>query len=442
MNQSAMHYAHDVSKCLAGSIGERGVSPAELDGALGKAEAALRQVRQWHEHGTLPLLSLPERRDDLPACQEAAQVLLRGAADVVIFGTGGSSLGAQTLAQLAGYRVPGVAAGANPAVRFHFFDNLDGSTLELALKSLDLGATRFLAVSKSGGTPETIVQMVVALEALAAAGLDAAAHMVALTEPGAPEKNAVRRLASRHKLMVLDHDPGVGGRYSVLSNVGLLPGILAGLDPVAVRQGAGEVLRQVTGGAGASDVPPALGAAVVFALTRHHGLNGVIMMPYADRLRLFSAWFAQLWAESLGKNGEGTQPIAAAGPVDQHSQLQLFLDGPADKLPTLILPSSAGQGPRVPESYRDDPLIGYLAGHAVGDLTDAQGRATAESFARNGRPVRTFSIERLDERTLGALLMHFMLETIIMGLMLDVDPFDQPAVEQSKVLTREYLASM
>lgn len=437
-----MPYTQDVSKCLAESIGQRGVSQAERSSALEKAEAALRQVRKWHEGGTLPLLSLPERRDDLPACKEAAEIVLRGAADVVIFGTGGSSLGAQTLAQLAGYRVPGVATGPNSHLRCHFFDNLDGSTLALAIEGLDLTTTRFLAVSKSGGTPETVVQMVVALDALERAGLEPAAHMVALTEPGGPEKNAVRRLASRHKLIVLDHDPGVGGRYSVLSNVGLLPGLLVGLDPVAVRDGAGEVLRQVTGGAGASEVAPALGAAVIFALTRHHGLNAVIMMPYADRLRLFSAWFAQLWAESLGKNGGGTQPIAAAGPVDQHSQLQLFLDGPADKLLTLILPSSAGQGPRVPESYRDDPLIGYLAGHAVGDLTDAQGRATAETFTRNGRPVRTFRIDRLDERTLGALLMHFMLETIIMGLMMNVDPFDQPAVEQSKVLAKEYLASM
>jgi glucose-6-phosphate isomerase len=138
----------------------------------------------------------------------------------------------------------------------------------------------------------------------------------------------------------------------------------------------------------------------------------------------------------------GTQPVAAAGPVDQHSLLQLFLDGPADKLLTLIAPATAGTGPRVPDEYRSDPLIGYLAGRTVGDLTDCQQRATAETFARNGRPVRTLAIDRLDERTMGALMMHFMLETIIMGLMLDLDPFDQPAVEQSKILTREYLETM
>jgi glucose-6-phosphate isomerase len=218
--------------------------------------------------------------------------------------------------------------------------------------------------------------------------------------------------------------------------------MLMGLDPVALREGAGEVLDELLAAESPSQCAPALGAAVVLALTRHHGLNAAIMMPYGDRLRLFSSWFAQLWAESLGKHGNGTQPVAAAGPVDQHSLLQLFLDGPADKLLTLIAPATAGTGPRVPDEYRTDPLIGYLAGRTVGDLTDCQQRATAETFARNGRPVRTLAIERLDERTMGALMMHFMLETIIMGLMLDIDPFDQPAVEQSKILTREYLETM
>jgi glucose-6-phosphate isomerase len=129
-------------------------------------------------------------------------------------------------------------------VRFHFFDNLDGHTLQRVLRTLDLKTTRFLAVSKSGGTPETVLQMVVTLDALTAAGLDwnAAGHMVALSEPGSPDKNTVRRLAERYGLTSLDHDPGVGGRYSVLSNVGVLPGLLMGLDVVALRQGAGEVL--------------------------------------------------------------------------------------------------------------------------------------------------------------------------------------------------------
>lgn len=441
-----MLYRQDVSGCLAETIGGNGVTGPELDEALKAAAPALKQVRSWHRERTLPLLRIAERRDDLEACREAADLLLKGASDIVLFGTGGSSLGAQALAQLAFYRVAGLGDVRTEAgtLRFHFFDNLDGIALELALARLDLKSTRFLVVSKSGGTPETVVQFVTALEALKEAGLEwnAAQHIVCLSEPGAPEKNAVRRLAERHGLMVLEHDPNIGGRYSVLSNVGLLPAMLMGLDADAIRDGAAEVLDLALSGRAPSDIAPALGAAVHQALVRHHGLATVVLMPYSDRFRIFANWFQQLWAESLGKAGNGTQPVAAAGPVDQHSQLQLYLDGPADKLFTVMMFETAGTGPRIPESYRTDPLIGYLAGRTVGDLTDCQQRATAETLARAGRPVRRLNMAAQDERTMGALLMHFMLETIIAGLMMRIDPFDQPAVERSKILTREYLKTM
>lgn len=441
-----MPYQHDISRCMAATIGSSGVTEAELDASLRQADEALDQVRQWHQDRSLPLLRLPEKRNDLEDCGEAKAILTRGVRDIVIFGTGGSSLGGQTLAQLAGYGLPGPdpRTGALSEVHIHFFENLDGLTLELALRRFDPKSTRFVSISKSGGTPETIAQTVATIEALKAASLEwnLRQHLVLLTSPGDGGTNALRRLAELHDLMVLDHDPDIGGRFSVLSNVGMLPAMIVGLDPVALRSGAGEVLQPILDGAEAAAVAPALGAAAVLALVKNHGCTTTVMMPYSDRLRLFSAWYCQLWAESLGKDGLGTQPVAAAGPVDQHSQMQLFLDGPPDKLLNVIMVQTAGSGPQIPESYRSDPLIGYLAGRTVGDLTDCQQRATVETFARNGRPVRTLTIDRLDEASLGALLMHFMIETVIAGLMMGVDPFDQPAVEQSKILTREYLATM
>jgi glucose-6-phosphate isomerase len=430
-------YSQDVSGCMEDRAGLAGLSQTLLGEAMARAREARARVCAMYEDRALPLLRLPELEADMAASEGVAAFLKGGATDIVFLGTGGSSLGAQALAQLAGYRVPACEA-ALPA-RLHFFDNLDARTMAEGLPALPLKTTRAFIVSKSGGTPETMVQALCLLAALDDAGLEPARHVAALTEPGDPAANPLLKLARDHGLMLLDHDPAVGGRFSVLSNVGLVPAMVAGLDAKAVRAGAGEVMQAVLAG---DDAAPVTGAAVCVALQEASGMNVSVMMPYADRLRLFSAWYAQLWAESLGKEGLGSQPVAAAGPVDQHSQMQLFIDGPAGRLVNLISPATAGQGPRLPESLSSDPKLAYLAGRTVGDVTACQQTAAAEVLARNGRPVRVFAVDKVDERATGALMMHFMLETIMAGFMMGIDPFDQPAVEQGKVLTRDYLSAM
>ena len=163
-------------------------------------------------------------------------------------------------------------------------------------------------------------------------------------------------------------------------------------------------------------------------------------MPYADRLGYLSRWFVQLWAESLGKGGEGTTPIGAMGPLDQHSQLQLFMDGPREHLVTLIRVPTAGTGPMIDAEMAEMAGAGYMGGKTIGDVVDAQANALPKALGEAGRPVRTMDIHSLDETAIGAVMMHFMLETILAGRMLGLDPFDQPAVELAKVLTRERLA--
>jgi glucose-6-phosphate isomerase len=237
---------------------------------------------------------------------------------------------------------------------------------------------------------------------------------------------------------MLDHDPGVGGRYSVLTNVGLLPAALCGLDIAAIRAGAAGALAPVLAGKPPAQVPAAAGAALAVAFTGSKPIS--VMMAYADRLERFTHWYVQLWAESLGKDGKGTTPLAALGPVDQHSQLQLFIAGPRDKLFTIVTVSPAGRGPKMPADLAKRAGEPDFVGKTVGDLVAAQGRATAETLAKNGCPVRTIALGRLDERHVGELLMHFMLETIIAARFLGVDPFDQPAVEEGKVLAKKYLA--
>lgn len=441
-----MRISQDISRCLADAIGPAGLTQAEYDAALLRADNALAKMRALHADGKLSLLDLPAKTDDLEECRKAADVLMKGATDMILLGTGGSSLGAQALAQLAGYKVSGVIPFrlVDQVLRIHFLDNLDAGLMEQALRDQAMKTTRCLAVSKSGGTAETVMQMIVILEALKASGLDwnAAAHMVVLTGNENPDTNVARKLAEKNGLMVLDHAADIGGRYSVLSNVGMLPAMVMGLDPLAIRKGARRAVEPVLNGLAAKDVPAAIGAAVNVALMEERDITTTVMMPYSDRLRLFATWFQQLWAESVGKNGKGTTPLATSGPVDQHSLMQLFLDGPRDKLLNIVQLPTGGLGPLIPPSYRSDPLVGYLAGHTVGDMTDCQQRATVETFARNGRPVRVIKMDGLGEEQLGELMMHFMLETILTGYMMDVNPFDQPAVEESKILSREYLKSM
>ena len=435
-----MSLKQTIDSARADAIGQNGVANAALDDALKASEAALTFLRAAHASGALPLLRLPAKTDDLDEIAQAAARLRTDASDIVMLGTGGSSLGGQTLAALAGIGVRGAEAFRAPP-RMHFMDNLDPSTFATLLGKLPLATTRFVAISKSGGTGETLMQTAAALAAVKEAGLAARVGelFLGISEAAKGGKaNGLRALLGG-SVPILEHDPGIGGRFSALSNVGLLPAAVLGLDAAAIRAGAARALAPVLDGRPAAQVPAALGAALNIALARQ-GKTIAVVMAYADRLERFTRWFTQLWAESLGKDGKGTTPIGALGPVDQHSQLQLFIAGPRDKLFTVVTVGTTGKGPRIEAELARRAGEPDFAGRTIGDLVAAQGRATAETLATNGCPVRTIHLETLDEASLGELLMHFMLETIIAARLIGVDPFDQPAVEEGKVLAKRYLA--
>jgi glucose-6-phosphate isomerase len=423
------------------TIGPHGVSEAALSGALARAEGALDRLRQHYTEGTLPLLRLPEKTDDLAEITAAARKLAAGASDIVILGTGGSSLGGQTIAQLAGFNVPGVGILRDPP-RMHFIDNLDALSFATMLARLPLATSRFVAISKSGGTAETLMQTIAAMSALKAAGADLPNAMLGISEPAkAGKRNGLRDLLTQHGIALRDHDPNVGGRYSALTNVGLLPAAALGLDIGAIRRGAAVALAPVLAGKMPAEVPAALGAALSVALAETKQKSISVLMAYADKLERFTHWYVQLWAESLGKDGKGTTPLAALGPVDQHSQVQLYIGGPRDKLFTVMTVGGKGLGPRMDAEFARRAGEPGFAGKTIGDLVAAEGRATAETLAKNGCPVRSFHIETLDEAALGELMMHFMLETIVAAHLMGIDAFDQPAVEEGKVLAKTYLLS-
>lgn len=402
-------------------------SPTRYAKALGGTVAALDWLRQQNRDKGLELLGIPARTDDLRAATRQAAAL-KGFATVAVLGIGGSSLGGQALTSL--------RKAAKPFVEFH--DNPDPFSWAKALKRFDLKKTHFVAISKSGGTAETLMQVLTAAEALEKAGVKALKkHFTIITEP---HKSALADFADSIGATKLDHPLGVGGRYSVLTMVGLLPALLMGLDGKQLRAGAQALLDEVLGAKSPDAASPAVGAALHQALSEEGKLATTVLWPYADDLAVFGGWWRQLWAESLGKDGKGSTPVSVLGPVDQHSQLQMFRDGPATALFTLVTVDTKGKGPAAPRARANALGLKYLAGKRLGDLVDAEARATAQTLFKNGRPVRQIHLSKVDEFHIGALMMHFMLETIIMGRLMGVDPFDQPGVEEGKILAREYLA--
>ena len=429
-----MPYQQVIETCFDAAIGEGGLCEAAFAARLAKTAAGIENLRSHRAQNSLALLALPEAKDDLAELTAVANRHRQGFQHIVLLGTGGSSLGGQTLAALCTSEF----GPPRDAPRLYFLDNIDPKSFTDLFSKLPGEKTAFLVISKSGGTAETLAQFFAALDWMRTQQSDAAIakHFTIVTEPG---DNVLRRQAKRWSIPCLDHDPGIGGRFSVLSLVGLLPAMIAGVDPLAVREGARQVLDATLGATDPAKAEPAIGAALHVALAETKAAHQAVFMPYCDRLAPFGLWHRQLWAESLGKAGHGTTPVCARGTVDQHSQLQLYLDGPRDKFFTLLLAKSRGKGPLIPKDLADDPALDWLAGRKMGDLLAASGEATAKTLAKHGRPVRRFDLPAIDENVLGALLMHFMLETMLTADLLGVDAFTQPAVEESKCLTRDTL---
>lgn len=379
-------------------------------------------------------LRLARETGDLAEMRGAADAIRAVCSDVAVLGTGGSSLAAQAFCALT------ANTGENDAPRLHFPDNLSPHGMTALLQDLPAGTSHFLVVSKSGGTPETMAQLLTSHRHWQEVhgDPDLASRFTVITEPG---DRPLRRLAETLGCRILDHPTDIGGRFSAFSNVALLPAMLAGLDAGKIRQGAASVLDQAQGADDILSVP----AVASVALHRHAqtklGANITVLMAYADRLGHFTRWQQQLWGESLGKDGQGITPVGAIGPVDQHSQLQLYLDGPADKIFTILHEDLAGLGPGIEKHALYDPDIDYLCGHTIGDLVAAQTRATIETLVRHRRPVRVLRTARFDEFSLGALMMQFMLETEIWARLMGVNAYDQPAVEEGKRLARTYLGA-
>ncbi len=440
-----MLYRHSIAGCLAPKIGKAGLTDERLSQWLTLLTPRFKALQEQAQAGTIAHFRVLGESADIEEAGQAYETLSEGADTIIVLGTGGSSLGGQALAQLGGWSIPGDnGPGELKRPRLRFYDNLDAHSFMRGLRILDVPKTRFIVISKSGTTAETLAQTLTAFKFIEDAGHGALIPKLFLgvTEPERPGvANGLRSLFARRGIPILPHSTEIGGRYSAFTNVGLLPAMARGLDPVAFRQGGQEVVRQLMDADMPEEHPAATGAAAAIGLAKDQGILNSVMMGYSDRLERFGAWYAQLWAESLGKGGAGTTPIAVLGPVDQHSQLQLLMDGPPVHFLTVLRVTGDEEGtPAIPEALAQEAGAEYLTGRSIGALVKAEQKATVDALIEAKRPVRTIDMDRLDERTLGALMMHFMIETILAADLLGVDPFDQPAVELGKRLAREYLA--
>ncbi len=336
----------------------------------------------------------------------------------VIFGTGGSSLGGQAICSI-----------ANSCERkLNFVRNLDPSSLENLLKKTDFDKTGFLVISKSGETLETICQLLIAMD-YAKHSHDFKDRFVIVTED---KDSALTQIANQNKFLCFEHPSEIGGRYSVFSLVGMIPAILCGVDPRMIRTGG----RRVLDNFGNSIYKIQEGADFVFK-NFEKGICNHVSFIYSDKLVNFGYWLAQLYAESSGKEGKGITPLTAIGSVDQHSQLQLYLDGPQDKCFTFFYEkqekSLIVKNENLPVKFE------YLQDRKLSEIFSSQCEATQKVLLEKGFNVRRIEIPSISADNLGALFMHFMLEVACVCKLIGVNPFDQPAVERGKIITKELL---
>jgi glucose-6-phosphate isomerase len=355
----------------------------------------------------------------------------------VILGIGGSSLGPRALYTAAWHPMPWLDGWRPPGGRkLLFLDNSDPDTIGAVLDAVDYHRTLFVAMTKSGSTAETASQLMAAWQAAGQRlGDEAAGHFVFVTDP---RKGDLRSLASSLGVRAFPVPPDVGGRFSVLSCVGLLPAALAGIDPVELLRGARGVMQRCLEPDPARN-PAGLLAACAYLLEREFGRNIHVLMPYADRLADTAAWFSQLWAESLGKKREGAglgpTPLGARGATDQHSLLQLLKEGPPDKFVMFVDVRRRRRLP-VPSIFESYGAFGYLGGRGIEELISFELQATRRSLSLAGVPTLSIVLDEAGPAGAAALMVLLEAATAVAGFLYGVDPFDQPGVEESKRFTQ------
>ncbi len=429
----------DFNNVMAEAIGtEHGLRPEEIDALKARASQIHRDLLARRKKD-IGFYNLPYDDAIIKEIYSISKALGSKFENLAVLGIGGSALGAKAvfnslchpqhnlLPRGSSYKLEPARNGT----RLFFCDNIDPDSFISLINMLDLKKTLFNVITKSGETVETVAQFMVIKRLLEKnIGEKYKDHIVITTDP---LKGSLRRIADEEGFISLPVPQNVGGRYSVFSAVGLFPSAMAGVDIKKLCEGA----RQMDEICSTGDIwkNPVYMSAILQYLAYQKGKNISVIMPYSNALKDFAEWYIQLWAESLGKKMTGPTPIKAIGATDQHSQLQLYMEGPYDKIITFISVERFNNKILIPKLYKDVDGVGYLGGHTIGELFMAEQLATQIALTKKRRMNYNITLPEINPFTIGQLLFLFEVQTAFAGGLFEVNPFDQPGVEEGKQLT-------
>ena len=404
-----------------------GISDEELQDAKKIAQNSFKKVLA--EKDDIALLSVCDNMEQVNLAKKIADEISNKYKKLIIFAIGGSSLGGQALCGSKFYQY----FSKSIKTEIVFIDNLHSHNFDIFLNDLNYCETAFLTISKSGGTIETLSQILISLDFFKThIKKYGANNFYFITEDAA---NPIKKIAESLDRNIIEHHKKIGGRYSCFTAVSMIPAYLSGFNLENYVLGGKNIIDDFLQNKNNMVIE---GATLLYAVLQK-GISNHVFIPYLQRLYQSVYWYAQLFAESLGKDGIGMTPIKALGSVDQHSQLQLYLEGPKDKFFTFITQNTENRGNKifVPKKIRDQ--VDFLHNNSLGDVITANQNATIRTLAEHGSLSREVRFKEFSDKAVGEFLMYFMLETILLGYMLNIDPFSQPSVEIGKNKAKDIL---
>jgi glucose-6-phosphate isomerase len=422
----------DFTNSIGGNLKD-GITLEDIKSISGRLHAFLEAFRQ-NAPGFVKILNDPAHLEKILKMGEYCKHF----DDFVLAGIGGSALGNQAIFGALFHPDWNALSKEerNGLPRFFVMDNVDPEHIASILDVIDISKSVFNIVSKSGSTSETMANYLVVRGLLETRGLDPKAHLIFTTDP---EEGVLRKIAIDEGIPTLDVPSNVGGRFSVLTSVGLLSASAMGVDVKTLLEGASEEVKKFREEDDTFKNPVLLNAALHYLYSKN-GQSISVMMPYSNALYTLADWYRQLWAESLGKEksltGEtvhaGQTPIKSLGTIDQHSQVQLYMEGPNDKIITFLRVEKFRRNLKIPVVHQDRKELSYLCGMELAKLINSEQEATSLALLEHGRPNLTISFDAIDEREIGRFFGYYELLVMAMGFLYNINTFDQPGVELGK----------